>query len=46
MSIKFKNTKRDVLVSIEAANILLYLQKGATNLAHYLCETGYKLDDV
>lgn len=46
MTIKFNKTKRDVLVSIEAANILLYLQKGPQNLVHYLCETGYKLDEV
>jgi len=26
------------------ANLLLFIQKKATQLAHYLCETGYKID--
>lgn len=46
LSIKFAKAERLVLVSIEAANLLLNIQRGALPLSSYLCETGYKLDEV
>ena len=34
------------MVSVEAANLLLHLQKGKKKLGNYLCESGYKPDEV
>ncbi len=46
LTIKFKGGSRDVLVAIEAANLLLSLQRAGKSLTGYLCESGYKLDEV
>jgi hypothetical protein len=46
LSIRFKGGCRDVLVAVEGANLLLWLQRAPQSLAGYLCETGYKLDEV
>ena len=46
LAISFKNTARDVRVGVEAANLLLWVQRAPLSLAAYLCETGYKLDEV
>lgn len=46
LDIKFVKSNRTVLVSIEAANLLLYLQKSPLPLSSYICETGYKLDEI
>lgn len=46
LNIKFKGGSRAVLVPVEAANLLLCLQKSRLSLKVYLCETGYKLDEV
>ena len=46
LSIKFKGKYRTFLTKVEAANLLLHIQKQSTPLASYLCNTGYKLDEI
>jgi hypothetical protein len=46
LSIKFKTGTRDVLLGVEGANLLLWLQKAPQTLKGFLCETGYKLDEI
>jgi hypothetical protein len=46
LAVSFKFSRRDFLVSVDAANLLLYLEKGPKKLAHFVCEYGYALDQV
>lgn len=44
LEIKFKEGKRVFLVSVDMANLLLYLEKGSKMLTHFLCENCYSID--
>ena len=46
LSIRFKGINRSFLTKVEAANLLLHIQRSGVPLASYLCNTGYKLDDI
>jgi hypothetical protein len=46
LAIRFAATTRTFLLTLPQANLLLTLQSASLHLAHYLCTTGYKLDEV
>lgn len=46
LAIRFPATTRTFLLSLPQANLLLTLQSAPLPLAHYLCTSGYKLDEV
>jgi len=46
LTIRFNSGSRDVLLGVEAANLLLWLQNAPQTLKHFLSQTGYKLDEI
>ena len=46
LSIKFSKTSRTFIVSVDMANLLLYLQNKPRKLGNFVCEQGYSLDQI
>ena len=46
LEVSFKGFKRQFLVSVDMANLLLYINKGSKKLQHFICEYGYSVDSV
>jgi hypothetical protein len=44
LSIKFSSHQRDFLVSVDMANLLLYLEDKPKKLGFFLCEHCYAID--
>ena len=46
LAIKFSKASRLFIVSVDMANMLLYVENQPKKLGNFVCEQGYALDEV